>query len=267
MGIIQGLTKARMLAIEAASVVSGYVDGDYHLILTKFGGGTIDAGYVRGAIGPSVVLPDATTSVKGISELATNAEAITGTDTTRTVTPSNVKAVLNDSAPIKVSFTNSSLVTIPCSGFDEYEIEWAITVNTGYLVMQIGTTGVPLTTALYDSNNVYGGGTNASPTNAADMKEMATFWPLAPASSSSRNFFNGFVKVLNLNIAEKARMVGILGSNIDGGTSSTANSTAVATINGNHRTTGATQNEIYLRASGAGTITGYYVLRKIKYQV
>lgn len=40
--------------------------------------------------------PDASTTVKGIAELATDAEAITGTDTVRTVTPANVAAVLTD---------------------------------------------------------------------------------------------------------------------------------------------------------------------------
>lgn len=51
MATITGLTAARMAAIEAASVISGVVNGD-NLILTQFNGTTINAGNVRGPIGP-----------------------------------------------------------------------------------------------------------------------------------------------------------------------------------------------------------------------
>jgi hypothetical protein len=51
MATVQGLTKDRMLAIEAASVVSGLVDGSGHLILETHGGSTIDAGDVIGPPG------------------------------------------------------------------------------------------------------------------------------------------------------------------------------------------------------------------------
>lgn len=50
MSIVTGLTAARMLAIEAASVVSGAISGD-NLILTKHDGSTINAGNVRGPKG------------------------------------------------------------------------------------------------------------------------------------------------------------------------------------------------------------------------
>jgi hypothetical protein len=51
MATITGLTKERMLEIEAASIVDGEVVGD-DLILTTFGGTPINAGDVRGPIGP-----------------------------------------------------------------------------------------------------------------------------------------------------------------------------------------------------------------------
>lgn len=52
MGTVTGLTADRMEAIEAASVVSGAVDGGTgHLILTKHDGSTVDAGNVKGATG------------------------------------------------------------------------------------------------------------------------------------------------------------------------------------------------------------------------
>lgn len=52
MATVTSLTAARMLAIEASSVVSGEVVGD-ELILTKHDGSTIDAGNVRGPQGYS----------------------------------------------------------------------------------------------------------------------------------------------------------------------------------------------------------------------
>lgn len=53
MAEVTGLTADRMLAIEAASIVSGVVNGSGHLILTKHDGSTIDAGYVIGPTGPA----------------------------------------------------------------------------------------------------------------------------------------------------------------------------------------------------------------------
>lgn len=50
MATVTGLTAARMLAIEAASVVDGDISGD-NLILTKHDGSTINAGNVRGPAG------------------------------------------------------------------------------------------------------------------------------------------------------------------------------------------------------------------------
>jgi hypothetical protein len=51
MAEVTGLSADRMLAIEAASIVSGTVNGSGHLILTKHDGSTIDAGYVVGPAG------------------------------------------------------------------------------------------------------------------------------------------------------------------------------------------------------------------------
>lgn len=90
MAVVTGLTAERMLAIEAASVVAGAVDnGTGHLILQTHDGTFIDAGYVLGTV------VDATTALKGIVELATNAEVAAGTDTVRAVTPSGLASVLS----------------------------------------------------------------------------------------------------------------------------------------------------------------------------
>jgi hypothetical protein len=90
MAVVTGLTATRMLAIEAASVVSGTVDnGTGHLLLTTHDGTVIDAGYVLGTV------VDATDTLKGIVELATNAETSAGTDATRAVTPAGLASVLS----------------------------------------------------------------------------------------------------------------------------------------------------------------------------
>lgn len=49
MATVTGLTATRMAAIEAASVVSGAINGSNHLILTKHDGSTIDAGALENA--------------------------------------------------------------------------------------------------------------------------------------------------------------------------------------------------------------------------
>lgn len=53
MTTVTGFTAPRMLAIEAATVVSGTVNGSGHLILTKNDGTTVDAGSVIGPTGPT----------------------------------------------------------------------------------------------------------------------------------------------------------------------------------------------------------------------
>ena len=54
MAVVDGLTKARMLAIEANSVVDGDINESGNLILTRQNGETIDAGHVVGTPGVSI---------------------------------------------------------------------------------------------------------------------------------------------------------------------------------------------------------------------
>lgn len=93
MATVDGLTKARMLAIEDASVVSGEMDVNGHLILTTYGGTDIDAGYMLASV------PAASETVSGIVELATSAEATAGTDTVRAVTPAGLAAAVGTLVP------------------------------------------------------------------------------------------------------------------------------------------------------------------------
>lgn len=70
MATVTGLSKDRMLAIEAASVVDGEVDGSGHLILERFDGTPIDAGSVIGPQGPQGVVGPAIPFV-GVQNLNT----------------------------------------------------------------------------------------------------------------------------------------------------------------------------------------------------
>lgn len=84
MATVTGLTAERMLEIEASSVVDGHIDEEGHLILVRHDESEIDAGNAL------VAVPDASTTVKGVVELATAAEVTAGTDATRAITPATL---------------------------------------------------------------------------------------------------------------------------------------------------------------------------------
>lgn len=88
MATVNGLTKERMLAIEAASVVSGIIDDRGHLILTQHDGTTIDAGSALPA------LPISSDTTQGIVELATDAETSAHTDSTLAVSPASLTSTI-----------------------------------------------------------------------------------------------------------------------------------------------------------------------------
>jgi len=93
MATVQSMTLDRLLALEADTVIGGHIDGSGHLILEQHDGTTIDAGYMIASV------PDATTTIKGIVELATDAEATAGTDTVRAVTPAGLAAAVGTLVP------------------------------------------------------------------------------------------------------------------------------------------------------------------------
>lgn len=128
MATVTGLTAARMLAIEAATVVGGTIDGFGHLILSKHDGSTVDAGDLVGAIGA------ATETMQGTVELATNQEVADGTDTQRAVTP----AALASIPGVKILTQNSKVEADPPSAYPSgvsmlslsASPDWS--VNSGY---------------------------------------------------------------------------------------------------------------------------------------
>lgn len=87
MAIVTGLTSARMLEIEDASIVNGFINELGHLILVTHGGSQVDAGPITTFL--------ATENAAGGVELATPTEAQAGTDTTRAITPFGLASVLS----------------------------------------------------------------------------------------------------------------------------------------------------------------------------
>lgn len=81
-------TAAKVQAVENASIVGATIDESGDLILENGAGDDINVGSVAGTT------PDATTTSKGIVELATGAEAAAGTDAGRAVTPQALSTVV-----------------------------------------------------------------------------------------------------------------------------------------------------------------------------
>ena len=92
-----------------------------------------------GADGGASSVPDATTSVKGKVELATNAEASAGTDTTRAVTPAGVQAALSAVSAGGVvgtdpDYTNTRFSTT----FNDYgDTGYNISDNAPWIIVEI----------------------------------------------------------------------------------------------------------------------------------
>lgn len=93
MATVQSMNLARLLALEADTVIGGHIDGAGDLILEQHDTSTINAGSVIATV------PDATETVKGKVELATTAEATAGIDTVRAVTPAGLAAAVGTLVP------------------------------------------------------------------------------------------------------------------------------------------------------------------------
>lgn len=103
MATVVGMTADAINAELDALVTSAEFDGSGHLILTLRDATEVDAG------APSLSTPDASTTVKGIVELATTAETSTGTDTVRAVTPAGLDATLDTAVPAKMPSASSTV--------------------------------------------------------------------------------------------------------------------------------------------------------------
>jgi hypothetical protein len=125
----------RMLAIENGTIVNGLINSFGRLILTKHDGSTIDAG---------IVYPiDATPTVKGLVQLATSAEVITGTDTTKVVTPAQLATL----TPLETRNGLARIATLAevIAGVDDtkfvtaYKLAQQLATTTGKGLVQLAT--------------------------------------------------------------------------------------------------------------------------------
>jgi hypothetical protein len=88
MATVTGMTAAAINALVAGLVKDAEFDVSGHLILTLHDDSTIDAG------APTLSTPDASTTVKGIVELATSAETSALTDAVRAITPAGLATLI-----------------------------------------------------------------------------------------------------------------------------------------------------------------------------
>ena len=171
------------------------------------------------AIADLASVPDASETVKGKVELATTAEAVTGTDTARAVTPAGLKAATDalslsaitlDTAQATKSGTTKDFV-IP-SGVKLININFdQVSSNAnGYVLgIRIGTGGVPATTN-YNSTNVLIGSA-ANTTLSASSTGSASF--LAPAMGLGASNLTGTV---TLSLIDPSTNTWIASGNLGG---------------------------------------------------
>lgn len=169
----------------AAGDVAGFV---------SLGSGNWRCQWYQRASGAAVVTPAATTSVQGVVTLATEAEALTGTDTSKVITPATGKAV-NTRLQQNSQSTNYTLViddagkqifhpsadttprtfTIPANGTVAFAVGTAVT-----FINQNGA-GVITIAITTDTMRLAGAGTTGSRTLAANgiataVKVTSTEW-------------------------------------------------------------------------------------------
>jgi lysophospholipase L1-like esterase len=170
---VTGVTAAKVLAIEAQSVVSGALDGSGNLSLTTHDGTIVPVGVVQ------LPVPDATTSTKGKVQLATNTEATTGTDTAKAVTSAGVAAAITAGVAAAVPSATTSV---------QGKVELATTAET-----QTGTdttravtpAGLAGTVATTSQKGVIQLATNTEVTTGTDTAKAATSAGVAAAITAS----------------------------------------------------------------------------------
>lgn len=97
--------------------------------------------------------PTATTTVAGISELATNAEAIAGTATNRVITPANLRSVLGTTGTLSTTLTfnttigNGTLTSIPVThGIGNQYVQTSVYEGTTKVECEVVLTSASVTT-------------------------------------------------------------------------------------------------------------------------
>lgn len=164
MATVTVVNAERTLEIEATSIVSGLVNEAGHLILTRHDGTDLDMGAVSGMqldngtayskvdaftyVGDTdpgavpdgsvwldtndVAGPFASDTQKGLVELATNAETISGTDNTRAVTPASLAAVPGNK--VQILAPNANTETAVPSAYPLGISQMVITTGSGWSI-------------------------------------------------------------------------------------------------------------------------------------
>jgi hypothetical protein len=172
----------RTLEIEATSIVSGLVNDEGHLILTRHDGTELDMGAVSGMqldngtayskvdaftyVGDTdpgtvpdgsvwldttdVAGPFASSTQKGLVELATNDETLSGTDNTRAVTPASLASVPGNK--VQILAPNANTEAAAPSAYPNGISQTNITTDSGY---SVGAGFGTLTTYKIESDRCY----------------------------------------------------------------------------------------------------------------
>ena len=104
MATVTGYTAAKMQEIIDATIVGAHIDSSGHLILETADATEIDAGYMLASV------PDASTTVEGIVELATQAETLAGSDAVRAVTPAGLVGSISTNKIVDDAVTTAKIL-------------------------------------------------------------------------------------------------------------------------------------------------------------
>lgn len=126
-----------------------YSQGDNKLYIGTNGGA--DVTHVN--VDTNTTYSSATTTAEGIVELATNTEATAGTDTTRAVTPSGVKAAIDDRG---YSTTTGTVTSVGLSAPTGLSVSGSPITSSGTLALSYDTGyAIPTTAKQTNWDSVY----------------------------------------------------------------------------------------------------------------
>lgn len=178
MATVNGMTAEAMEAIQNGSVVTGTVNEDGHLILTTFGGSTIDAG--------SVVGPTGSTGATGASGSSQSLDQIAAANATQAAWSNNsfkIEHVANGSASDDVAALGQVMQKIG-GAFTGGFAPAATALTFGTLIPIDASTGNVFPVTLTSSAGVLG-----NPTNPTAWQEIIV--PVTQDSTGSRTLAYG----------------------------------------------------------------------------
>lgn len=111
-----------------------------------------DANRAVTPLGLSAVLVDASETVQGLVELATTAEATTGTDTVRAVTPEGLKAVADTKQPLDSDLTTIAGLTATTDNFMQAKAGAWSSRTPAQVATDLGATGEFVDIQLYNGS-------------------------------------------------------------------------------------------------------------------